>query len=805
MKKIISIGIVVFMLLSSFTACIGEKEEGGEETELSLSSTSIDERWTDEKDNENTRFVAERFSLFPSGNDDRIQLLNSIVTKESVYLLLSIREQAKIEEKLNEITPQMPIEQVNKIHNDVEKLYVREEIYVIDHQGEVKEKVNREVFFQDKQIPIQSMHVGVDGVFVVSKPIFNEQIGLNGNFVQKMDYQGVVSESTTFLSPSKVANRISPLYHSFVWNTDGVCYAAGEYMDGEQRNQFIDVIGTDGNILFSITEDLDAEEYMGMPNRIMIEHEDVVYTIINTENGQSEIAPILFEKQELGDRRLLDRRIGTDAFVSDGRLYQADANGLWSIRMDTLQESEVFLWDDLEIDMTAYSRVPVVFSHDRILLCGNRMAEDSTYMPEWYMLNRTKIDEEVVSKKTIVLGGVDISNNGFLRQTVNQFNRANKEYNVEIRDYMQELEAERSKYVSTMKLDGFIEAEVQLNLRLAAEGGVDIFMGKESYLRYDILANSGILADLNTLIDNDKEFQKEKYIDLMFETTHGNGELYYSFTDFRYCGIVTMKETLPDGKNGWSLREMEEYISSLPANVKPFYPVYDTWILSDLLNASFPELVDQSLKTAYFDSDYFLQILSFCRRYSAPVEDGEPDYEDLMKGNTLMRMDCGNISSINAWVGSYIMRGGENVTQMGIPTEEANHILCYPNNKFGIAAGDNEAGAWEFIKFYLSETEKSPVNELFPTNKASLDKMFQKYINSADDKGMTLVGTDTVSTGVLEEMYRVINSMTRVCNIDSLISRIVMEEAGAYFANQKSAEEVASIIQNRVQTLLNER
>ena len=40
---------------------------------------------------------------------------------------------------------------------------------------------------------------------------------------------------------------------------------------------------------------------------------------------------------------------------------------------------------------------------------------------------------------------------------------------------------------------------------------------------------------------------------------------------------------------------------------------------------------------------------------------------------------------------------------------------------------------------------------------------------------------------------------------DNEIYGIVQEEAAAYFADQKSAENVAAIIQNRVQTIMDER
>lgn len=49
-----------------------------------------------------------------------------------------------------------------------------------------------------------------------------------------------------------------------------------------------------------------------------------------------------------------------------------------------------------------------------------------------------------------------------------------------------------------------------------------------------------------------------------------------------------------------------------------------------------------------------------------------------------------------------------------------------------------------------------------------------------------------------------IKSITTVQRRDIYISNIVQEEAGAYFSGQKSAEDVADTIQNRVQNYLDE-
>jgi hypothetical protein len=56
----------------------------------------------------------------------------------------------------------------------------------------------------------------------------------------------------------------------------------------------------------------------------------------------------------------------------------------------------------------------------------------------------------------------------------------------------------------------------------------------------------------------------------------------------------------------------------------------------------------------------------------------------------------------------------------------------------------------------------------------------------------------------VETFYDLISRANHVRVYDGALNEIVLEEAEAFFAGQKSAQEVAEIIQNRVQVYVNE-
>ena len=66
--------------------------------------------------------------------------------------------------------------------------------------------------------------------------------------------------------------------------------------------------------------------------------------------------------------------------------------------------------------------------------------------------------------------------------------------------------------------------------------------------------------------------------------------------------------------------------------------------------------------------------------------------------------------------------------------------------------------------------------------------------------------SDVPLTDELAQKYLdMLDNVTKSMYMDESVTSIVLEEVPAYFNNQKSAEEVSALIQDRVQTLVNER
>lgn len=177
---------------------------------------------------------------------------------------------------------------------------------------------------------------------------------------------------------------------------------------------------------------------------------------------------------------------------------------------------------------------------------------------------------------------------------------------------------------------------------------------------------------------------------------------------------------------------------------------------------------------------------------------------------------------------------GRYITFKGYPMEDGS---C--GSSFSISDGlamsstckDKEA-AWSFMRQLLLPTDEEDgsfgYRWGFPVNKADFDKMAEEsmeveYITDGegnqvlDENGNPIqqskggwgwatldIDTQATTQGEYDQIMELYNAIDSLYSYDTKISEIVSDVAGSYFAGDKSLEETADLIQNRVKTYVNE-
>lgn len=161
----------------------------------------------------------------------------------------------------------------------------------------------------------------------------------------------------------------------------------------------------------------------------------------------------------------------------------------------------------------------------------------------------------------------------------------------------------------------------------------------------------------------------------------------------------------------------------------------------------------------------------------------EGNLEEYLADGTLM-LNRVYISGVDDYINAINMFQGEEVVCVGYPSAQGGKTLIQPYLPIGISNRcENKSAAWEFVRSLISEEFQS--NHLhfnFPILEASLKEEFEH----------------------IDELYEIINCSGGKILFDTNIWKIIEEETEFYFSGEKKVEEVVKIIQNRVQTYINE-
>jgi len=165
---------------------------------------------------------------------------------------------------------------------------------------------------------------------------------------------------------------------------------------------------------------------------------------------------------------------------------------------------------------------------------------------------------------------------------------------------------------------------------------------------------------------------------------------------------------------------------------------------------------------------------------------------------------------------------GEDISYKGLPSPAGSGIYFIPMMRFAITGQSSKKdGAWEFIKFTMNvyddpswwrtmslpikiselkaDLEATLVNPLYGTE---YEYVYDWYRDGETETGKIIVGNNTPELNA--KIMEVITTTTVVAPNDLVVRDIIAEEVAFYIAGQKTPEQVADIIENRVGIYLSE-
>jgi len=395
-------------------------------------------------------------------------------------------------------------------------------------------------------------------------------------------------------------------------------------------------------------------------------------------------------------------------------------------------------------------------------------------------------DASEKQKTELVYGMVGRVNNGensSIWRAIATFNQTSPDYCVTIKNY-----------------DNNIE---RLHADMAAGNGPDIIdMTYSEY--YESYVKNGYLENLAPYLEQSQ--YKDDIIWNVLDAYRIDGGLYLLTPQIQLQGVVIHPE-YEAAVEEWNMGTFLELVEQNQWEKDIFGAQGNPeQLLYFLLSGRQKEFIDSEQQTAAFETEEFVEMLELCRDYAEayPAGDGSLTLEE-REYNTL----CSEVQ-FGGWFLTYLFHAGvygREYPVYGYPTLSGQtYEVAACSNSCAIYSGSSrKEGAWAFIESLLLESNqkyRGIVEPGFPVRSSVLKDMAKEAKGEALKVDGEMLTITDAEIRILEDI--IYNG--ELCNsiLDPDIRLVLSEETAPYFSGDKSAWDVAHIIQSRVELILQE-
>ncbi len=505
-------------------------------------------------------------------------------------------------------------------------------------------------------------------------------------------------------------------------------------------------------------------------------------------------------------------------------LYYTNGAYFYGYKLGDPEPTRLFSW--LSCDVNSIN-VNVMDISDNVVTGIVSKYDEKT---ETYSLDRVTVRkvpyDSVPHKQTLTMAVLYLDSS--MQDMVIDFNRHNDQYRIEVIDY--------SEYGN--EKDGWDAGETKFKTEILSGKMPDIF--SLSGMNYRQLAGKGLLTDLYPYIDADPTLKREDFFPNVLAALEVDGKLCSTVSSFYISSAIGAASVVGD-EPGWTYDEFNAALSSMPEGCTAFdqYVTRDN-ILSLCLALDMTDFVNWNTGKVSFDSPAFIQLLEFANSFPSEFDwenydwNSEERTEDRLAQGKQMLVQTSAFSIEDLFYNNYTQFLGGRITYVGYPTSHGTGNMISFSQDAGYAISSkspNKDAAWSFLRTFFTRDYQSrnvyslpsrlDVFEMNAEKAATVE--YQKNADGnylLDDSGeripvvrgamwnsekQTTEEIYALSEEQIEQIRELILTTTKVADFDQEILDIVREQAAPYFAGQKSAEEVAKLVQSKANIYVNEQ
>lgn len=642
---------------------------------------------------------------------------------------------------------------------------------------------------------------GEDGSMYAIMYSYNEDYSESQQFLTKFDAEGKQIFST------EMTDLVGDSYvDTLAVDGEGRLYVAGDsqiwLFDGEGNRQGAVSMNGGGDVwIDTMACGRDGKMYIG-------------YNNYDGNSSTYSLCEVDFAGKKLG--QAYEDVPRNNGFIA-GTEYDfllTDGTGLYGYDLAKKEKEHLFDWLDSDINGNNVRKFSQL-EDGRILA----VIEDWENNDNGIALLTKKKADEVPQKETIVVATMGGSYN--LQSKAVKFNKTSDKYHISVRDYV-----DYNNWTENTWSDALANLNNDITSNNNCPDLIDL-----SNVNIPQLVAKDVLEDLSPYLEKSGNVNRGDFVENILNAYTYDGKLVSIPTYFSIQTVIG-SASMVGSEGGWTLEQLIALANEHP-DAELFDRVSKQSILQAALMFNEDAFINWETGECSFDTDGFKNILEFVNRFPDEV-----NYEQGMDSEPT-RIQNGEVLLSTAYIYDFnqlqmyneIFQGDYNC--VGFPTVDGKggHALS-ANEAYAITTkSEKKDGAWEFLESILTATDNNRFYSGFPTLKSSLEKMAEEAVTPRyltdengevvkDENGEPIVQGGTSSVGyedgwsytyrlaTQEEVDKVMELMDMAkpvsYNGDDEISKIINEEAEAFFKGQKSADEVAGIIQNRVNNYVGE-
>lgn len=419
--------------------------------------------------------------------------------------------------------------------------------------------------------------------------------------------------------------------------------------------------------------------------------------------------------------------------------------------------------------------------------------------------------DEIMNREIITLGCL-FSDSHIMSEVV-KFNKESDTHRIRIINYLSNMTG--NDYVKAM--EAFNTDIISGNLPDMVV--VDTSMPLENYFA------KRVFEPLDSYIEQDADLKDAAFMDNILDGMKYQGTSYLVTPGFASITIAAKTTDVKD----YAVWNMDAFEQAIEKSGVPYESVFGSntdaaTILQFFVLFNSGNFIDYQEHKCHFDSQEFIRLLQMASKFpTSQNNEGGYEYDDTAwrKGKALFNLS--SMGDFDSYWRERYLTFGEDVTFIGFPTESGENGSSFmTDTPMAMSASSKHKDVcWDFMRRLYSEEYQDAIEWSFPVRMSSLEKKAKKatepemWLNPETGKmeeqesywGMGS-GESVKKTPLTEEETKLVmdflKSLTVSASFNEQIAEIIQEDAAPYLKGQKSAEEVAGIIQSRVQVYLNE-